>query len=44
MLEHVEGMSLAALQEGITWDWLSFLEYLDAIERAGDGHRRIDSY
>ena len=33
MLERVEGMSLAALQEGITWDWVSFPEYLDAIER-----------
>jgi len=33
MLERVEGMSLAALQEGITWDWVSFPEYLDAIAR-----------
>jgi N-acyl-D-amino-acid deacylase len=33
MLERVEGMSLAALQEGITWDWVSFPEYLDALAR-----------
>jgi len=33
MLERVEGMSLAALREGITWDWVSFPEYLDAIAR-----------
>lgn len=33
MLERVEGMSLAALQEGITWDWVSFPEYLDAVAR-----------
>jgi N-acyl-D-amino-acid deacylase len=33
MLERVEGMSLAALEEGITWDWVSFPEYLDAVER-----------
>ncbi|MEW6273417.1 MAG: amidohydrolase family protein [Thermodesulfobacteriota bacterium] len=33
MLERVEGMSLAALQEGIRWDWVTFPEYLDALER-----------
>lgn len=33
MLERVEGMSLAALQEGITWDWVTFPEYLDAVAR-----------
>jgi N-acyl-D-aspartate/D-glutamate deacylase len=33
MLERVEGMSLAALQEGIRWDWVSFPEYLDALAR-----------
>ncbi|MGH7785217.1 MAG: N-acyl-D-amino-acid deacylase family protein [Candidatus Binatia bacterium] len=31
MLERVEGMSLAALRSGITWDWESFPDYLDAI-------------
>jgi len=31
MLERVEGMSLAALRSGITWDWESFPEYLDAV-------------
>jgi len=31
MLERVEGMSLAALEKGITWSWESFPEYLDAL-------------
>jgi len=33
MLERVEGMSLAALEQGISWDWESFPEYLDALAR-----------
>jgi N-acyl-D-amino-acid deacylase len=33
MLERVEGMSLAALQQGISWDWTTFPEYLDAVAR-----------
>jgi len=33
MLERVEGMSLAALEHGITWDWETFPEYLDALAR-----------
>ncbi len=36
-LTHVEGMSLAALREGIRWNFQSFPEYLDAIERSGVG-------
>jgi N-acyl-D-aspartate/D-glutamate deacylase len=32
MLERVEGMSLAALQQGIEWRWETFPEYLDALE------------
>src|SRR5512144_277122 len=32
MLERVEGMSLPALRSGITWNWVSFGEYLDAVE------------
>ncbi len=36
-LTHVEGMSLAALREGIRWDFQSFPEYLDALERRGVG-------
>jgi N-acyl-D-aspartate/D-glutamate deacylase len=35
MLERVEGMSLAALEAGITWEWETFPEYLDAIARRG---------
>ncbi|MCE2392743.1 MAG: amidohydrolase family protein [Proteobacteria bacterium] len=31
MLERVEGMSLPALQEGISWSWETFPEYLDAL-------------
>jgi len=31
MLERVEGMSLTALRSGITWNWESFPEYLDAV-------------
>jgi len=31
MLERVEGMSLAALRAGISWNWESFAEYLDAV-------------
>ena len=33
MLERVEGMSLAALEQGISWDWTTFPEYLDAVGR-----------
>lgn len=33
MLERVEGMSLAALEQGITWEWETFPEYLDALGR-----------
>jgi N-acyl-D-aspartate/D-glutamate deacylase len=33
MLERVEGMSLSALEQGITWDWTTFPEYLDAVGR-----------
>ena len=36
-LTHVEGMSLAALREGIHWDFQSFPEYLDLLERRGVG-------
>jgi N-acyl-D-aspartate/D-glutamate deacylase len=36
-LTHVEGMSLDALRAGIKWDFQSFPEYLDALERRGVG-------
>ncbi len=32
-LENVEGMPLAALEAGIPWDFESFPEYLDAVDR-----------
>ena len=34
-LTHVEGMSLEAMQEGIDWDFVSFGEYMDTLERKG---------
>jgi len=33
MMAKVEGMPLAALQQGLTWDWSSFAEWLTALER-----------
>src|SRR5215468_4394111 len=33
MLEYVEGMSLEAMQKGIQWNFESFREYLDALDR-----------
>ena len=36
-LTHVEGMSLAALRAGIRWDFQTFPEYLDMLERSGVG-------
>jgi N-acyl-D-amino-acid deacylase len=36
-LTHVEGMSLDALRTGIRWEFESFPEYLDMIERNGAG-------
>jgi N-acyl-D-aspartate/D-glutamate deacylase len=32
MLARVEGMPVAALQEGVPWDWTSFGSYLDRLE------------
>ncbi|MFD5329228.1 amidohydrolase family protein [Streptomyces sp. NPDC127092] len=32
MMSKVEGMALAALEEGVDWTWSSFAEYLDALE------------
>src|SRR5262245_54491101 len=34
MLLYVEGMPTEALRAGIRWEWESFPEYLDAVERA----------
>ena len=36
-LTHVEGMSLEALRAGIDWDFESFPQYLDMLERKGIG-------
>ncbi|MFF2960610.1 amidohydrolase family protein [Streptomyces sp. NPDC057963] len=32
MMARVEGMALAALEEGVDWTWSGFREYLDALE------------
>ena len=32
MLAAVEGMSVAALAEGVSWDWHSFADYLDRLD------------
>ena len=34
-LTHVEGMSLEALRAGITWDFETYPQYLDSLERRG---------
>lgn len=39
LMEGVEDIPGTALHEGLTWDWASFPEYLDALERR---HRDID--
>jgi N-acyl-D-amino-acid deacylase len=36
-LQHVEDMSLATLEAGIPWEFETFPEYLDAVERHGVG-------
>ena len=36
-LVHVEGMSLKAMEEGIRWEFETFPEYLDAVQRFGAG-------
>ncbi len=36
-LVHVEGMSLKAMEEGIRWEFETFPEYLDAVQRFGTG-------
>jgi N-acyl-D-amino-acid deacylase len=34
-LTHVEGMSLEAMQAGIDWDFVSFPDYMNSLERRG---------
>jgi len=36
-LVNVEGIPFEALAQGITWDWVSFPEYMDAAQRRGLG-------
>ena len=35
LMARVEGIPLPALQEGVPWDWRTFGEYLDRVERGG---------
>src|SRR5919204_4388046 len=35
LMARVEGIPLPALQQGVPWDWTSFAEYLDRVERSG---------
>ena len=52
MLTYVEGMPLEALTEGIRWEWETFAQYQDAVERIGPwmnvgcfiGHSAIRQY
>jgi N-acyl-D-aspartate/D-glutamate deacylase len=52
MLTHVEGMPLEALTQGIRWEWETFSQYQDAVERIGPwmnvgcfiGHSAIRQY
>jgi N-acyl-D-aspartate/D-glutamate deacylase len=35
LMARVEGIPLPALQQGVPWDWTSFADYLDRVERSG---------
>ncbi|MBI3454545.1 MAG: amidohydrolase family protein [Candidatus Rokubacteria bacterium] len=35
MLQYVEGMALEAMRRGIRWEFETFVEYLDALDRGG---------
>ncbi|MCU1375680.1 MAG: aminoacylase [Actinomycetia bacterium] len=37
MLARVEGMPIAALEEGVDWSWESYPDYLDTVEQRGLG-------
>lgn len=37
MMSRVEGIPLTALEQGVTWDWTTFGDFLDGIERTGTG-------
>ena len=36
MLARVEGMPLVALQQGVPWDWRSFEDQMEVLQRMGD--------
>jgi len=35
LMARVEGIPLPALEQGVPWDWRTFAEYLDRVERGG---------
>jgi N-acyl-D-aspartate/D-glutamate deacylase len=35
LMARVEGIPLPALQQGVPWDWTTFAQYADRVERAG---------
>jgi N-acyl-D-aspartate/D-glutamate deacylase len=37
LMARVEGIPLPALQQGVPWDWTTFAEFLDRVERGGVG-------
>ena len=41
MMAKVEGMPLAALENGVPWNWSSFAEYLDALDGRLGRQRRL---
>ena len=41
MMAKVEGMPLAALENGVPWNWSSFAEYLDALDGRSGRQRRV---
>ncbi len=40
LMEGVEDIPGSAMTEGITWEWTTFPEYLDAVGRRAEGARR----
>ncbi|HXR25216.1 MAG TPA: amidohydrolase family protein, partial [Candidatus Binataceae bacterium] len=40
-LVHVEAIPYEVLNRGLTWDWESFPDYMDAAERRGVGIKRL---
>ena len=43
-MERTESIPLSCMQAGMRWDWVTFPEYLDSLDRGGEdgGHRTVD--